>query len=218
MQQIGNGDLGSYAVIELNFEDGFVTDTNVIDGGINWVDGSFYVLLDPETNYESSVTLNFTGDDVLDNGLWLYYENNQDLEEIYGKWYDGNVVNNNSNLQICPAGWRVPNISDISELGGYLGVQDGSLMQWSQVTGSLVPEGETGFDAYGNGYVVFIREEFRQDGDFGEWANFWFKGTAPDGGPYGWFHFRTPPNSNQSLTTSGGNNASIGYCIRCIKD
>lgn len=218
VQQIGVGDLGSYALIELNFEDGFVTDTNVIDGGVNWVDGSYYILEDPETSYESSVTLNFTGEDVLDNGLWLYYENNQDFNEIYGKWYDGNVVNNNSNLEICPEGWRVPNISDISELGGYLGVQDGSSMQWGQVSGSLVPEGETGFDAYGNGYVVFITEQYREDNDFGEWANFWFKGTAPDGDPYGRFHFRTPPSNNQNLTTSGGNSPESGYCIRCIKE
>ena len=48
------GALGSYAVIELNFEDGFVTDTNVIDGGHNWVDGSYSILEDPATNYEST--------------------------------------------------------------------------------------------------------------------------------------------------------------------
>ena len=52
----------------------------------------------------------------------------QELNEIYGKWYDGNVINRravidgelvniDSNLEICPEGWRVPLPSDISELG-----------------------------------------------------------------------------------------------------
>ena len=220
-ETIGAGALGSYAVIELNFEDGFVTDTNVIDGGHNWVDGSFYILEDPETNYESSVTLNFTGDDVLDNGLWLYYENNQDLNEIYGKWYDGNVVNNNSNLEICPEGWRVPLPSDISELGNYLGSEDGNNpgSQWFNVSDNLVVGGDSDFDAYGNGYVVFIDEQYREDNDFGESANFWFKGISPsDGDPYGRFHFRTPANNNQTLSISGGASPDYGYCIRCIKE
>jgi len=228
-ETIGVGVLGSYAVIELNFEDGFVTDTNVIDGGHNWVDGSYYILEDPATNL---VTLNFTGDDVLDDGLWLYYENNPELNEIYGKWYDGNVINRravidgelvniDSNLEICPEGWRVPLPSDISELGNYLGSEDGNNpgSQWFNVSDNLVVGGDSGFDAYGNGYVVFVAAQFRQDNDFGERANFWFKGISPsDGDPYGRFHFSTPPNNNQTLGISGGGSPDTGYCIRCIKE
>ena len=230
-QAIGVGLFGSYALIELNFEDGFVTSTNVIDEGIGWVDGSYYILEDPETNYQSSVTLNFTGDDILDNGLWLYYDNNPELNEIYGKWYDGNVINRlavidgdvvyvDSNLEICPEGWRVPNSSDISELGNYLGSEDVNNpgRQWFNVSDNLVVGGDSGFDAHGNGYVQFTNEEFRQDDDFGEMANFWFKGTSPDGDPYGRFRFRTPPNNNQSLVLAGGSSANEGYCIRCIKE
>ena len=204
---------GGIATIESNFENGFITDANIIVAGMNWVEGSFV-----HYQGDSSITLYFTDDDIYNNGLWLYYENNSDLNEIYGKWYDGSVVNNSSNLEICPEGWRVPNISDVSELGDYLGVQDGSSMQWGQVSGSLVSGGETGFDAYGNGYVTFNEEAWRINADFGEWANFWFKGTAPDGDPYGRFHFRTPPSNNQNLTTSGGIEANYGYCIRCVKE
>ena len=228
-ETIGAGALGSYAVIELNFEDGFVTDTNVIDGGHNWVDGSYFILEDPATNL---ITLNFTGDDVLDDGLWLYYENNPELNEIYGKWYDGNVINRravidgelvniDSNLEICPEGWRVPLPSDISELGNYLGSEDGNNpgSQWFNVSDNLVVGGDSGFDAYGNGYVVFTDEQDREDNDFGEWANFWFKGISPsDGDPYGRFHLRTPPNNNQTLGISGGGIANYGYCIRCVKE
>lgn len=228
-ETIGAGALGSYAVIELNFEDGFVTDTNVIDGGHNWVDGSYYILEDPATNL---ITLNFTGDDVLDDGLWLYYENNPELNEIYGKWYDGNVINRravidgelvniDSNLEICPEGWRVPLPSDISELGNYLGSEDGNNpgSQWFNVSDNLVVGGDSGFDAYGNGLVVFVAAQFRQDNGFGEQANFWFKGISPsDGDPYGRFHFSTPPNNNQTLGISGGGSPDTGYCIRCIKE
>jgi len=221
------GLLGSFAAVELNFEDGIVIGTNVVYGGFGWVDGSYYIL---ENEYSgSSITLNFSAEDISNNGLWLYYENNPDLNEIYGKWYDGNVVNPamvvdgnvvyiDSNLEICPEGWRVPNISDVSELGDFLGVQQGSSMQWNQVSSSLVPGGETGFNAYGNGTVNFIEEAYRQDIRFSEWADFWFKGATPSGDFYGWFNFRTPPSSNQALTTSDGYQANFGHCIRCIKE
>ena len=227
---IGAGLLGSYAIIELNFENGFVIDTNLIDGGNNWVDGSYSIFEDPETGYE--ITFNFTGDDVFDDGLWLYYENNPELNEIYGKWYDGNVINRravidgelvniDSNLEICPEGWRVPLPSDISELGNYLGSEDGNNpgSQWFNVSDNLVVGGDSGFDAYGNGYVVFRKEEDRIDGDFGERANFWFKGISPsDGDPYGRFNLSTPPNNNQTLGINGGISPDYGYCIRCIKE
>ena len=220
------GLLGSFAAVELNFEDGIVIGTNVVYGGFGWVDGSYYIL---ENEYSgSSITLNFSAEDISNNGLWLYYENNPDLNEIYGKWYDGNVVNRtmivdgnlvyiDSNLEICPEGWRVPNISDVSELGNFLGVQQGSSMQWNQVSSSLVLGGETGFDAYGNGIVRFEGDQ-RLDTEFSQWANFWLKGAAGDGDTYVKFRFRTPPSSNQALTTSDGYQANFGHCIRCIKE
>ena len=225
------GLLGSFAAVELNFENGIVIGTNVVYGGFGWVDGSYYIL---ENEYDgallsdSLVTLNFSAEDISNNGLWLYYENNPNLNEIYGKWYDGNVVNRtmivdgnvvyiDSNLEICPEGWRVPNISDVSELGDFLGVQQGSSMQWNQVSSSLVLGGETGFNAYGNGIVRFEGDN-RLDTEFSQWANFWLRGAAGDGETYVRFRFSTPPSSNQALTTSGGVAPNIGYCIRCIKD
>ena len=106
-------------------------------------------------------------------------------------------------------------------MGNYLGSEDVNNpgRQWFNVSDNLVVGGDSGFDAYGNGYVVFIYEQYREDSDFGETANFWFKGTSPsDGDPYGRFHLSTPPNNNQTLSISGGNSPEYGYCIRCIKD
>jgi uncharacterized protein (TIGR02145 family) len=49
---------------------------------------------------------------------YCWYNNNTANKDIYGALYNWHVV---SSGRLCPAGWRVPNAADFSELENYLG-------------------------------------------------------------------------------------------------
>ncbi len=157
-----------------------------------------------------------------DLGAWLFYEDKINYNELYGKWYNSNAINSSNGL--CPDGWRIPNANDIDILGNYLGTEDQNNLnsQWFDAGAKMRVNGESGFEGYGNGYVLFRNPRTNIDGDYfdddlGETAKFWILGKSPSNGdPYAYFHFNT--NGGGALSISGLGDKEYGYCVRCIKE
>jgi uncharacterized protein (TIGR02145 family) len=61
----------------------------------------------------------------LTTGAWCYYENKTENGKVYGKLYNWYAVNDPRGL--APEGWRLPNMTEIKNLTGFLG--------WSSVAG-----------------------------------------------------------------------------------
>ena len=149
---------------------------------------------------------------------WLYYNNDSNLNEIYGKWYNSSSINSSNGL--CPQGWKIPNANDIDILGNFLGTEDSNNpnSQWFNAGALMTVGGNSGFEGYGGGSVIFTDRNWDGaiDYDLDETAYFWISGSSPsDGDPYAYFHFNI--GGSGSLSISGSGNDDRGFCVRCIK-
>lgn len=80
--------------------------------------------------YADGSAINFFGEDgdkweADTDGAYAWYNNDQEMGEIYGALYNWHAVNNPRN--ICPEGWRVPTDEDWKELESFLGMASGEL-------------------------------------------------------------------------------------------
>tara|TARA_B100001287_G_C22654490_1_gene516958 strand:+ start:657 stop:1727 length:1071 start_codon:yes stop_codon:yes gene_type:complete len=155
-------------------------------------------------------------------GAWCHYDNDAELENAYGKLYNGYAVMDSRN--ICPTNWHVPSDSEWTEFIDLLG---GEL----EAGGHLK---STGFDYWcptgcagmgGQGPNVGATNSIGWNGRAG--------GQRGSGGTFQWFGavgrwwssadinnaqwLRQLEYSNTEVYRTGGSIAS-GNSVRCIKD
>lgn len=143
---------------------------------------------------------------------WANYNNSADNDAIYGKLYDGRVVNDSRN--VCPTGWHVATKNEWDELLAYLGgttvaankLMDNSGSYWASPNDAT---NESGFNAVPNGYRA-------SDGSFLSltYASEIWTATAVSviSNNYVYLHY------SGSLSITDGMTYGTGRAVRCIKD
>jgi len=140
------------------------------------------------------------------NGAWSHYDNDPNLDN-YGKLYNGHAATNPAGL--CPEGWHVPSIQELSDLTQYAGGENsGKELRAMNVWNLPDDTNSTGFSALPSGFREYT-------GSFGGMGGFTI-------------YVSTTFNGNQDLYSkeiaSGdyvgyfGRNPNTGYSCRCIKD
>jgi len=158
-------------------------------------DGSPILNLTDEGQWSSTTT-----------GAWSYYDNDQNMDS-YGKLYNGHAASNPAGL--CPIGWHVPTIQELSDLTQYAG-GDYSGKALREVTLWNLPDdtNSSGFTALPSGFREF-------NGVFGGMGGFTiFVSTT----------FNNVQNlyskelGNGDYVGSFGRNPNTGFSCRCKKD
>lgn len=223
---------------ELTVTDGQVTDIVVIQGGFGYMDfwhdySNIYISANNELGSGTgTLHLVLTEDDLNNQGVWRYPYSDSSYEDPYGKWYNWNAVINTNG--ICPEGWRIPNVEDISILGNFLGEQQ-SDSQWASAGGAMKVSGTeywgppnvgatniSGFSLYPNGFLYYGPHDGWPNGSaanvpsqMGEDSTNWLLGPAPDGDHQPRFQAM---DTNNKLIVNGGIGNLDMKCIRCIKE
>jgi len=163
---------------------------------------------------------------VTDNNTWFNlktaaycdYNNVTDNSKIYGHLYNWYTVSNNAdtNLNVCPTGWRVPADSDWTILTTYLGgvtlagdhMKEVGTTHWS--TPNLGAVNDSGFTAIPAGFR-------NSTGDFQEisFNAYWWSSTLtdqPDGNSY----YRSLDYDMISVYRCDAIHV-LGFSVRCIK-
>ncbi|MGF1585956.1 MAG: fibrobacter succinogenes major paralogous domain-containing protein [Bacteroidales bacterium] len=112
--------------IELNIEiiRGTVTDIDdniyetVVIGGKEWMAENLKT-----TRYNNGTPIEYPGEDTdlwinNNSGAYAWYNNDESNKDKYGAVYNWYAATNTNKL--CPAGWRVPNSTDWTQLTDYL--------------------------------------------------------------------------------------------------
>lgn len=148
---------------------------------------------------------------------YCWYDNDINNIKTYGALYNWYTVDSksNSNRNLCPAGWHVPDEKDWSDLINYLGgdtiavgkLKEIGLDHWqSPNTGAT---DETGFTALPGGGRDY-NGAFYDMGRFGHW---WSSTEFVSGGAWSW---------NLGFDGSGGYRygrfEQDGFSVRCIKN
>lgn len=241
-QQTGSGWTPTHPYqthFELTVTNGQVTDIVVIQGGFGYMD--FFhdysnIYIDSNNTFGSGsgqLHLILTEDDLNNQGVWRYPYSDSSYEDPYGKWYNWNAVINTNG--ICPEGWRIPNVEDISILGDFLGEEQIEDQQWASAGGAMKVSGTeywgppnvggtniSGFSLYPNGFLWYGPHDGWPNGSaanvpsqMGEDSTNWVLGPAPDGDPQAWFQAM---DTNNKLIVNGGIGNLDIRCIRCIKE
>lgn len=162
---------------------------------------------------ENLRTTKFCNGDSIPNGSWVYYNNDSQYENPYGKLYTWYAVNDNRN--ICPCGWRVPNDADwrlgffssgdLNQNGGKM--KSTGTQYWQSPNTNAT--NETGFSGLPGGY--------RNNGGF-----------FGDIGLMGWWWSSSDAGANNTWTIALSNTSSavgrhsqpkgFGVSVRCIKN
>ncbi len=149
---------------------------------------------------------------ISDNSIWLnnkknalcYYDNNPSNEILYGKLYNGYVIQSatTTNLNVCPIGWHIPSSGEWDELVGYVRLNDSLSEPGSDVSSSLKADGENlfYFSALKGGGYRTSSSNFEGKNNAGNWWRTDFSYISI--GYYSWL--RTDFNN--------------AFSIRCIKD
>jgi uncharacterized protein (TIGR02145 family) len=97
--------------------DGYVYSSIVLNNGQEWISENLRTTIysngDPIPNVPD--TIQWGG---LTTGAWIYYNNNNQFENPYGKLYNWYAVSDSRN--VCPIGWHVPSDSEWIELMNFL--------------------------------------------------------------------------------------------------
>lgn len=145
-------------------------------------------------------------------GAWCWYNNDSVNYSEYGKLYNWYAVNDPRGL--APAGWRVPNTSDINALVTCYGnlQRAGSAMKETGNTHWLSSNTDanniSGFSALPGGQRFY--------GSFsgvGEYAYFWQSEEEPNNGGKMFFL-----SYNNAWLFPAGSPMKIGHSVRCVKD
>jgi uncharacterized protein (TIGR02145 family) len=148
----------------------------------------------------------------LTSGAWCYYENNTANGTVYGKLYNWYAVTDPRGL--APEGWHIPNHSEWSTLGNYLGGNSVAGGKMKATSGWDVPNtgatNESGFTGLGSGYRKYSDGLFHDIGKFG----FWWSSTI-DGVAMAWER-----HLHYELVDLMPNFAykDNGFSVRCVKD
>jgi uncharacterized protein (TIGR02145 family) len=148
---------------------------------------------------------------TLNEGAFCSYNNDENNDNIYGKFYNWYAVNSKNN--ICPIGWHVPSDEEWNELARYLGGGSSaggrmkSLFSWIyRSSGASNASGFSGLPSgnrSSNGFSYNMLEKA-----------YWWTATS-SGDVEGWG--RELIRDSDALIRRSFN-ARNGFCIRCIRD
>lgn len=173
------------------------------------------------THYQSGVAIDYPGTDnsAWENnvtGAFAWYDHDQGWKDHYGALYNWYALHN-PNL-ICPAGWRVPEISDWSQLAATLGGVElaGGLIKSTRTEPDIHPRwdlpnvgagNQTGFTALPAGMRAWHGTSFH---NLGGAAFYMAKNDSAD---HVWMHEADKYSTVLSVLPGHRNN---GVSIRCI--
>ncbi|MEN9440114.1 MAG: hypothetical protein RLZ33_190 [Bacteroidota bacterium] len=149
----------------------------------------------------------------LTTGAWAHYNNDSQYEDIYGKLYNWQAIDDNRN--VCPCGWHVPSEEEWTILENYLNGQGiaGGKMKSVGTQYWAIPNtdatNESGFSGLPGGNRS-TNGTFIGVGTQGRW---W--GILESGNNYTWYR-----RLNYLDGGLGKYNANLndGLSVRCIKD
>jgi uncharacterized protein (TIGR02145 family) len=210
----GGGGIISNPGLGVTF-DGYTYSSIVLGNGQEWMAENLKTTIYSNGDAIPNVT-DATIWSTLSTPAWCMQQNDQTLENTYGKLYNWYVVTDSRN--VCPAGWHLPTHQEWSYLFNYLGGESvaggkmkttGTQIWWSPNGGA---SNESGFSALPGGY--------RRDTD-GE-----FHGIPGDGT---WWSSNEGPSSNVWSSTIGyaggevfrgwySHDPKYGFSIRCLKN
>jgi uncharacterized protein (TIGR02145 family) len=145
----------------------------------------------------------------LSAGAWMYYEDNDQYGDLYGKLYNPLAVTDPRN--VCPAGWHVPSDSEWLILTEFLGGENVAGDKMKTTSGWEAPyttaTNESGFSGLpGGDYVGFIGfVGIHNEGAW--WSN---EGTN--------IYLLNSNSSNFSFQPDPGIFESSGFSVRCLKN
>ena len=136
--------------------------------GVSDIDGNFYKTIKIGTQWwmaENIRTTRYQNGDEIPNitddqewqntsfGAWVYYNNDSQFNDIYGKLYNWFAASDSRN--ICPVGWDVPSDQDLNILANHLGQNAGGKLKttgfeyWNSPNSGAT--NESGFSALPSG-------------------------------------------------------------------
>ena len=153
----------------------------------------------------------------LTTGAWVYYNNDINYNNDYGKlynWYALGILTN-GNKNVCPVGWHIPNDNEFSVLIDYLGgaslaggkLKESGLLHWK--TPNYDASNSSLFTALPSGMID-------TNGGFSyinEYGYFWSISEASNGSAW-----RRNLNFENGYSHSYSYDKSVGFSVRCLKD
>ena len=197
--------------------------------GVNDIDGNTYnsiVINGQEWMSENLRTIRYANGDTIPNvvdptewsslttGAWALYNNDNQFNNPYGKYYNWFAVADSRNL--CPNGWHVPSDAEWTILSDYLGgsnVAGGKMKsigtqywQWPNTEAT----NESGFLGLPGGYRNY----------FGSFISYgpngvWWSSTEYDTSS-AWYRFLSYDSG--VLNNIHDDGKKTGFSVRCIKD
>jgi uncharacterized protein (TIGR02145 family) len=163
------------------------------------------------TRYKDGTPIpNIQNNSVWENtttGAWSNYDNDPNLD-MYGKIYNGISATNVAGL--CPEGWHVPSIQELSDLTQYAGGDyASSALKDTAAWTSPVGTNSSGFKALPSGW----RHETGFFSGMGTSALFISKTLNTSQGQYAKSIF-----DDQNYIFNADQNPNFGFSCRCIKD
>jgi uncharacterized protein (TIGR02145 family) len=143
---------------------------------------------------------------------WSAYDNDPNLDEVYGKLYNGYALNNTRNL--CPEGWHVPSYQELQDLvnyggGDFASVDLRSTILWNPP--GLPATNSSGFTALPSG----IRN---QEGGFQERERRTNFGSSTSSASNTENFYSKAIFGDQEFIYTDGTKKTLGLPCRCIKD
>lgn len=169
-----------------------------------------------------------------EKGAWCYYNNNPGHNKVYGKLYNFYAVEDPRG--IAPAGWHVPEYSDILELGDALG---GSLVAGGKLKATGTLQGHNGFwqspntgASNSSGFSAIPSGTRAPDGEFYSrgvmmafWTTTWWDSYIHDDGSVDPLMLIATLSNGSSTFDNAGSDASYyaygkanAVAIRLVKD
>ena len=193
--------------------DGYTYSSIVLGNGQEWMAENLRTTVYANGDPIPNVTDNAQWQN-LTSGAWIYYENNSQFENPYGKLYNWYTVADPRN--VCPTGWHAPSDVDWTLLTEYLGglslaggkMKSTGTQYWqSPNTGAT---NESGFSGLPAGFY-----QYSSTGNGPIQAQTWFWSSDESGLLEANFNSLWS-GSNSCL--SGFKLKFVGISIRCLKD
>jgi uncharacterized protein (TIGR02145 family) len=146
---------------------------------------------------------------------WCYYNHDASNNAIYGKLYNGYVVNDTRN--ICPVGFRVPTQNDFNTLATFIGgnanggkLKETGISHWTSPNTSAT--NTTGFTGLPGGYMG----NANSSSNLNDQGYFWTSTPISGGGSTNYIRYLIYTSGTFTEATTfvlGG-----GVSVRCIKN
>ncbi len=163
----------------------------------------------------AQVTINSQWEANDGTGKWKWYDNNEDFDMPYGKFYNWYAADDSRGL--CPSGWHVPSLSEANQLASFLGGISAAGVKMvipNSVLWSTNPNAtnSSGFTAIAGGNIT-------EDGRSVQrtiWATFHLSTEANINASYRITLNGNTTNLLQIGVSSGTVNKKVGRNVRCL--